>query len=63
LFQYFLKHAGTMPESHEEMAQRTPRHIVVCDYVAGMTDQFLLRQHREHLGDARQSTVPSTRLP
>ncbi len=61
LFLYFLEHAGTMPESYEEMAQRTPRHIVVCDYVAGMTDQFLLRQHHEHLGDARPSSVPSTR--
>ncbi len=61
LFLYFLKHRGSMPDSYEEMAERTPRHIVVCDYVAGMTDQFLLRQHREHLGTARISSVPSTR--
>ena len=63
LFMYFLKHPGTMPESYEEMAHRIARHIVVCDYVAGMTDQFLLRQHREYLGDARHSSVPSTREP
>jgi len=23
---------------------------VVCDYIAGMTDQFLLRQHKEKFG-------------
>jgi dGTPase len=50
LFQFFLQQRGSMPESYEEMAQSVPRHIVVCDYIAGMTDQFLLRQHREHLG-------------
>ncbi len=27
-----------------------PRHRVVCDYIAGMTDHFLLRQSRELLG-------------
>jgi dGTP triphosphohydrolase len=25
---------------------------VVCDYIAGMTDHFLLRQHHELLGSA-----------
>jgi dGTPase len=49
LFIYFLEHPGTMPESYEEMARNAERHFVVCDYIAGMTDQFLLRQHREHL--------------
>jgi dGTPase len=50
LFLFFLQQAGSMPESYEEMALSVARHIVVCDYIAGMTDQFLLRQHREHLG-------------
>jgi dGTP triphosphohydrolase len=37
-----------MPVSYEELAETEPRHAVVCDYIAGMTDQFLLRQHRQH---------------
>jgi dGTP triphosphohydrolase len=37
-----------MPAAYEEQAQSQPRPVVVCDYIAGMTDQFLLRQHREH---------------
>ena len=50
LFAFYLRQAGSMPELYEEMSQTTARHIVVCDYIAGMTDQFLLRQHHEHLG-------------
>jgi len=50
LFGYYLQQPHSMPEPHEEMARDTPRHVVVCDYIAGMTDQFLLRQHQEHFG-------------
>jgi dGTPase len=51
LFIYYLQKPHSMPEAHEDMAKETPRHIVVCDYIAGMTDQFLLRQHHEQFGD------------
>jgi dGTPase len=50
LFTYFLGQPGSMPASYEELAQMEARHVIVCDYIAGMTDQFLLRQHRERLG-------------
>jgi dGTP triphosphohydrolase len=39
-----------MPKLHAEMARNEPRHRVVCDYIAGMTDHFLLRQCAELLG-------------
>lgn len=58
LFLYYLEQPHSMPESREEMAGEAPRHVVVCDYIAGMTDQFLLRQHQEHFGSAA-SSVPS----
>jgi len=48
LFHYYLHAPGSMPASHEELVRTEPRHVAVCDYIAGMTDQFLLRQHREH---------------
>jgi dGTP triphosphohydrolase len=51
LFDYYLQSFGSMPAAYEELAQTAARHVVVCDYIAGMTDQFLLRQHREHLGN------------
>jgi dGTPase len=50
LFAYYLAKPGSMPASYEELARAETRHVIVCDYIAGMTDQFLLRQHREHFG-------------
>jgi dGTPase len=52
LFQYYLRSPGSMPAAHEELAHSEARHVAVCDYIAGMTDQYLLRQHREHFRDA-----------
>jgi dGTPase len=48
LFSHYLHAPGSMPAAHEELVRMEPRHVAVCDYIAGMTDQFLLRQHREH---------------
>jgi dGTPase len=62
LFSFYLRQPHAMPESHEEMANSAPRHVVVCDYIAGMTDQFLLRQHRDHLGPC-SATEPSAPPP
>jgi dGTPase len=52
LFIYYLDRNGSMPASYEELVQMESRHVIVCDYIAGMTDQFLLRQHHEHFGDS-----------
>jgi dGTPase len=52
LFLYYLNSPGSMPSSHEESARTEARHVIVCDYIAGMTDQFLLRKHHEHFGAA-----------
>jgi dGTPase len=61
LFVHYLDSPGSMPPSHEESARTEPRHLVVCDYIAGMTDQFLLRKHREQFGGARPFN-PADRL-
>jgi len=60
LFRYYLDHSEAMPKYYFEQAQSAAggRHRVVCDYIAGMTDHFLLRLHRELLGDA--ATRPSS---
>jgi dGTPase len=50
LFSFFVEHPERMPKLHAEMARNEPRHRVVCDYIAGMTDHFLLRQRAELLG-------------
>jgi dGTP triphosphohydrolase len=39
-----------MPKNYAEQTDTEPPHRVVCDYIAGMTDHFLLRQYHELLG-------------
>lgn len=50
LFEYFMAQPGRLPASYRAEAEAEPVHQVVCDYLAGMTDSFLLRRFEEHLG-------------
>jgi len=50
LFNFYVERPDALPKAYAELAQRSPKHRVVCDYIAGMTDHFLLRQHAELLG-------------
>ncbi len=49
LFDFYMEHPEAMPKAHAELAEHGPRYRVVCDYIAGMTDHFLLRQHADLL--------------
>jgi dGTPase len=55
LFILYLKHPERMPPAYAEEVRHEPPHLVVCDYIAGMTDHFLLRQHAEQCGAARST--------
>ncbi len=57
LFHFYLGKLESIPPDHEELALTVPRHIVVCDYIAGMTDQFLLKQFRDHFGSSGFSLI------
>jgi dGTPase len=56
LFRHYMKHPEAMPPFYTAEATQPSSaggraaHLVVCDYVAGMTDHFLLRTHRELIG-------------
>jgi len=57
LFQFFMEHPDRMPPYYAKQAETEPRHRVVCDYIGGMTDHFLLRQCEELIGTpAKPST-------
>jgi dGTPase len=45
LFEHWIADPDALPASHREKAQREPLPRVVCDYIAGMTDNFILDQH------------------
>jgi dGTPase len=55
LFRHYLDRPWDMPSYFAQQAEREPRHLVVCDYIAGMTDHFLLRQHRELIRASAQA--------
>lgn len=52
LFDFFLDNPDRMPLNYARMAEREARHRIVCAYLAGMTDHFLLRQCHELLAPA-----------
>jgi dGTPase len=43
LFEFFMQHPERLPASYLEESADQPLHRQVCDYIAGMTDGFLLR--------------------
>ena len=47
LFDYFMAHPEGLPRPYQEQAGLESKHRAVCDYIAGMTDTFLLRRHEE----------------
>ena len=50
LFRFFVEHPAKLPPAHFAKTGEEPVHRVVCDYIAGMTDPYLIEQHRKHLG-------------
>ena len=57
LFDYYLERPDAMPRAHAELALRGPAYRVVCDYIAGMTDHYLLRLHADLLGASSVRTA------
>lgn len=47
LFQFYMQYPGRLPEPYCTQASQSPRHQVVCEYIAGMTDGFCARLHLE----------------
>ena len=51
LFAYFMAHPGKLPPFYFAKTEREPMHRIVCDYIAGMTDNYLQEQHRRLIAD------------
>ena len=50
LFQFYLNHPEKLPHAYAEQASQEPKHRIICDYIAGMTDHYVQRLHQELLG-------------
>jgi dGTPase len=48
LFEFWMQHPDRLPQSHQEKAEDEPRPRVVCDYIAGMTDNFIYEQYEKY---------------
>jgi dGTPase len=49
LFDFFMQHPRRLPNSYFEQTRQEPAYRVICDYIAGMTDNYLLEQYRKFL--------------
>ncbi len=49
VFEFLIEHPEQVSAGYREHLQDTPTHRVICDYLAGMTDAYLLRVHGELL--------------
>lgn len=47
LYEYYCKHLESLPEFYRNLLQDTPPERAVCDYIAGMTDQYAVEVYEE----------------
>ena len=60
LFAFFVQQPERLPRAYAAQAKTQPAHRVACDYLAGMTDTYVFRVHRDLLGRAKsQPASPS----
>ena len=52
LFDYLMEHPERLPEAPVSHPVERPLHREVCDYIAGMTDNYFRRTYAELLGKA-----------
>ena len=50
LFSLWMKEPGKLPASYQEKAEQEPLPRVICDYIAGMTDNYIYEQYGKYCG-------------
>jgi dGTPase len=50
LFAFWMAYPQTLPQNYQEKAKEDSLPRVVCDYIAGMTDNFIFEQYEKHCG-------------
>jgi dGTPase len=51
LFTFWMEHPTALPHSYQEKAKEESLPRMICDYIAGMTDNFIFEQYEKHCGD------------
>ena len=52
LFEFWMTKPENLPQSYQEKAEQEPLARIVCDYIAGMTDNFIYEQHEKYVGSS-----------
>jgi dGTPase len=60
LFKFWMAHPNSLPSAYREKAHEEPLFRVVCDYIAGMTDNYIHEQHVKHCGKNRAGSERKT---
>ena len=47
LFQYFYEHDQFLPDFYRDLLLQWPKQVVICDYIAGMTDRYAVKIFNE----------------
>jgi len=55
LFEAWMSNPETLPQSYREQAEHEPLARIVCDYIAGMTDHYILEQYEKFGEDGRSA--------
>ncbi len=63
LFAYWMAHPEALPPSYVGKTREEPVARVVCDYIAGMTDNFILDQHQRLCGAGDRAIGSSGHRP
>ena len=50
LFTLWMEHPEALPHNYQEKTKEDTLPRVICDYIAGMTDNFIIEQYEKHCG-------------
>src|SRR6185436_5077425 len=50
LFHYYLEHRQEIGEQSRKRARKAGWHRAICDYLAGMTDRYTIKEHQRLFG-------------
>ena len=63
LFRFWLAHPEELPQSYQDQLPDEKLERVVCDYIAGMTDNFILREYERVGGEGGAEREKSIQHP
>ncbi len=61
LFAFWMQNPSALPQNYQDKAGQDSLPRTVCDYIAGMTDHFIIEQYEKYCGGKKPSTQETQR--